>query len=153
MGKLNKYASGSRIMEVSFKIGRERFKFNLSEELKVDEDTVSRELMSQPNSYAFLLMIRAKLNKYVKNLDKEKKALRATKWEDLIQTKNPYTTRPWTKDEIQFKLDNDEEVDELDDKLMKRQYELELIDNCIRSFEQRSDLIRTLSANLRSQKL
>ena len=61
MKNLKKYSNSSSLMNIKIKYGEEIFKFNLKEELEINEDKINSELKEQPSIYGFLTLLHKKL--------------------------------------------------------------------------------------------
>ena len=75
MGKIGIYASTSKLMDIRIHYGDEKFKFNLYEELVVNENKINSELKEQPSAYSFNSMLKKKLIRRMKDREKEKEKI------------------------------------------------------------------------------
>lgn len=147
MGKLSKYAKESDIMNIDIKYGSERFKFNLNDELVIKETNRDNEIKNHPRSYAFLSMLNVKLKTVVKDLHTELKATYSSRLK-AIKDSGKYGSVK----EAEFAVLRDKKYKALQSKISYVEEKKEEIEVAVRSFEQRKDLLQTLSANTRREK-
>lgn len=137
-------------MDMVFSYGEELFKFNLYQELIIDENILDEELKSQPQSVAFLGLLSSKLNRYLKDEIIESKKSEA---ELKIKYKSeglPGIDRP-TKDDMLAKIDTLPKIIKHRRKINKLEEHVADINTCLKSFETRTFMLQTLSANTRSK--
>lgn len=149
MKKIRKYASTSDLMKVKIIFKSESIKFNLFEELVVDEETINKEIQEQPSSYAFLAMLHVKLIRVAKDKKAEMEKEYAKKYTKFKSTIDEETNRLYPKEyakEMAIKSDSFNEAIQV---YHQAEENAGIIGACVKSFEQRKDLIQTLSANLR----
>lgn len=145
MSKLIEYSSTSSIMDIKIKLNDKVYSFNLDKELKISESRVGVHLMNQARSYAFVAMLHKKL--IIKARDQQREISRAkdsavSKWAETMQITA-----------AKAKAANDLKVKKLENDLMQIEEARDTIEVCVRSFEMRKDLIQTLSANIRKEKI
>jgi len=152
MGRINKYASRSKLMDIHVQLGDEVFRFNLYEELAISEARVNTELLDQASSYAFLGMLHKKLLRAAK--DKELEVVKIYN-EGYIRFKkeiNEETGKPINDDLAKAKAATTSEYKLACTLAADIQEKTNLIKVCVDAFEQRKDLIQTISANLRKER-
>jgi len=148
-GQLIKYSFGSELMNITVKYGEEDFSFNLYAETTVDENTINREIQEQPSAYAFLGMLHKKLIR--KAVDK-KREMEKTYSDVYIKAKeriDENTGRPTAQELAKEKANASTRYQKAIMIYHDAQHEADIIEVCVRSFEQRQSLIQTLSANIR----
>jgi hypothetical protein len=150
-GKILKYAKTSDIMNVAIRYGREKFSFNLYEEIVIDENIITEEAKNQPTNYAFLTMLHKKLTRYCKDLELEMKKEYSKQMEKIRSEKDPSTGRPPSKDVCDVKIQASPSYQEKCRELISAEHNAEVIKVCVTSFEQRKDILQTISANLRKE--
>ena len=150
--KLLKYAESSDIMNITIKYGRERFSFNLNEELRINENIINSQIKDQPTSYAFLTMLQQKLIKLAKDKEFELQKIYARQLESLRGGKDPSTGRPPSKDSCEVIILASDEYQEKAKELVLIESNANTIRRAVEAFEQRKDILQTLSANLRKEK-
>lgn len=151
MGKINRFAAKSKLMEISITYGNEVFSFNLNEELQISEERLQREITEQPSSFAFLSMLHKKLLKSAKDLEMKMKAVRAQQYLNWKQDINPDTGRPYSDDQADAYAEVSKKYREALSIYLNALDQVNTIETAVKSFEMRSNLIQTLSANSRSK--
>lgn len=139
-----KYAKSSQLMNIQIKVGNELISFNLYEELKIDDNVLNRELKGQAPSQAFLIIVHKNLIKEISTMELDLKKIIASKWTTLKEGNHGMT-----KDDIKNKIDKNATVIMMNKKLIKLVYQKDMLEACIKAFEQRSNMLQTLSANTR----
>lgn len=150
--KLKRKISVSSILDIKIVYGSEHIRFNLAEELVINENKINEELKHQPSYYGFLRLLMNKLDR-VKNdkkveLDKVFSSLFINNKDDI----DPNTSRPYNNDIAEAKVLEDEEYLEAINNYNKALEDYNIIETCVQSFEQRSRIIQSISANLRDEK-
>lgn len=148
MSKLSDYKT-SRLNRITIKWQGETIKFNLFDELKISETALMKEIKLQPSYYGFLLMLHKKL---------------LTKFEDLkLARENRYYTvflqakdernngRALNDDVCKARAKTDTEYIQLSRQCIKVKDDADAIYSCVKGFEQRKDLLQTLSSNIRKE--
>ena len=151
-GQIIKYAFSSELMNVKVKYGDEDFSFNLYAEVIVDENTINREIQDQPSAYAFLLMLHKKL---IRTSQDKKREMEKTYSEMYIRFKekiDDLTGRPTANELAKEKATNSSKYQRTIMEYHEAQHQSDVVEVCVRSFEQRYSLIQTLSANIRKEK-
>jgi len=149
MKRIKKYASSSSLMDIKITYGDETFEFNLFDELVVDENKINQEIQEQPSAFAFLAMLHKKLLRISKDKKAELEQMYARaymRWKNKMDSE---TQRLYPKESAKELATKSPEYQ----KAIKIYHQAEenwgVIDACVKSFEQRKDLIQTLSANIR----
>ena len=145
MSKLIEYSSTSPIMDIKIKLNDKVYAFNLDKELRISENRVGAHLMNQARSYAFVAMLHKKL--IIKVRDHQKHIARVR---DLAISRHTDSMGIMA---AKAKSANDPKLKKLEDELMHIEEARDTIEVCVRSFEMRKDLIQTLSANIRKEKV
>lgn len=140
-------------MNIRIKYGDELFKFNLYEELVINENKINNELKQQPSYYGFMGLLLIKLQRSKDDAEAEvnkKEAMLFVKYKTEL---DPLTNRPYSKDLTEaLVIDNDEYQQAL--KVFNKVKEsVGIISMCLKSFEQRSHLLQSLSANRRNERI
>ena len=136
-------------MDVTIKFNGELIEFNLAKELKITEEIIDSEIKKQPSHFGFLLMLQAKLKKKFSDALVKKKKIQSEIWVDLKGTTNPATGSKYQKEDIQAIVETDEDYIKAQKIVNKVASEVDILEAAVRSFEQRSHLLQTLSANAR----
>lgn len=146
MKKLLKFAEDSDIMNLKIRYNKEIFEFNLDEELRINESNLDAHLKGHSRGYAFLAMLHVKLK--IKHRDQQKDVKR-TKDKFFAKYIGKYKTN--TQGEA-LMYSNHPEIQEKEDSLLRTEELRDMVEVCVRSFEQRKDLLQTLAANIRKEK-
>jgi len=149
MRKLRKYASSSSLMDIKITYGNETFEFNLFEELVVDENRINREIQEQPSSYAFLAMLHKKLFRISKDKKMEMEKAYARAYMKAKSQIDSDTNRLYPKESAKEMATKSPNYHLAIRYYHQAEEDWGVIDACVKSFEQRKDLIQTLSANIR----
>jgi len=154
MGKisnLQKYATKSKLMDIKIVYQGERIKFNLFEELVINENKVNSELKDQPGYYGFLLLLHKKLIRVSEDKKIEADKLWGKSFTDWKGEKDTATGRPHSKEMAKEMANQDEPWLKAISNYFKAKEQAGIIDSCVRSFEQRGHLIQSIAANLRKE--
>jgi hypothetical protein len=147
--KIPDYAASSKLMNILVTYGDEKFSFNLYEELVIDEDKINSEAQSQPSSYAFLNMLYKKLFR----LHKQSEYKLEKKYKKLFlrykKDKDPLSGKSMANDMVEAMVVVNPEYQEILAEHLELEGQLMAIEVCVKGFEQRVNLIQTLSANIR----
>lgn len=144
MTKLNKYASKAKLMHIRIKYNDEVFKFNLFEELQIVETKKNDQIKEHAQSAAFLLMLLKKFEILVKDLDKERKKVKATRLIKLRETSESVKV-------AEIRIDSDKKYITAVDALLEVEEVKGVLEACVTSFNDRKELLQTLSANVRKE--
>ena len=139
-------------MNITISYGTETFDFNLFKELVIDENKIDSEIKEQPSAYAFLGMLHKKLIRVMK--DKEKEAEKKY-WALFLLYKSQTdsaTGKPFSNDVAEAKATKNSEYQEKLQAYFDAELNCNIIETCVKSFEQRYSLIQTLSANIRKSR-
>jgi hypothetical protein len=149
--KLATYAESSSLMRINVSWGKETFKFNLYEELKISEDQITREAKEHPSSYAFLNML---LKKLILQVDASKSLMEkawSREYAKYKQKINPDTNRPYNDDLAKAKADTSPVVKERRLEYYSYKNDANILEVAVKAFESRGSLIQTISANVRNE--
>ena len=144
-------------MEVNIVFNGETIKFNLNDELKISETRMANELKEQPSIYAYISILHkkliiqhesfeVKLSKMYGKLFNNYKASKTSKHYEQ-------THRPPSDDVCKNYVLGATDYVDLQKKVLKAKEDMLTLGSIVRRFEQRADLIQTLSANMRKERL
>lgn len=151
MKKLKDISKTSKVNEIRIKYDGEIFKFNLGEELSINTTKINTELKEQPSYYGFLLLLRNRLLTQKEDLERQADKRYAHIYLKTAEKINPKTNRPYSdKAAIQTAIE-DEQYNIARTKFIQAKQNYNDINSCVISFEQRAQLIQSLSANLRNE--
>ena len=147
--KIKSLAKRSSLMDVSIQYGKDKIKFNLFEELQVDEARINDELKNQPSYYGFLSILAVKLKR---SMDDKKSQLLKVEKELFIEYKEDVdkaTGRPYSNDMAEALVIQEEDYQTALKEYLKAEEDYGIIKACVDAFTQRSHLVQSLSANIR----
>lgn len=143
--QLVRYAESSSLMNIKISYKGEVFKFNLFEELKIQDNVLNRSVKEQSISFAFLILLHKRLIRDINDHELETKRLKAKLW---VSTKENKQSRQ-TKEDLKNSLDMNPKILFREKQHIRLKSNIDIIEACIRAFEQRSNQLQTLSANIR----
>ena len=148
MKRLIKYRK-SEVNQISIRYKNEDFEFSLWQELSIDEDNIEKELKTQPSYYGFLLLLQKKLNTRFEDFKRRRRKvygkllLRAKSQKVGSRFMNDETARAWVESHPQF--------DKITKLCIKAKDDADTIYAAVQGFQQRKDLLQTLSSNRRKE--
>lgn len=155
MRKLSSIAEKSSLMFVSITYNGEKIRFNLNEELKIVENNISKDLTSQPRIYAFLSTLHKKLIIQYEGLEAQKNKLYGKLFNSykISKTTKHYEAlrRPPSDDICTNLVNTNSQFTELVEKTLQAKQDMLMMASIVRAFEQRADLLQTISANRRRE--
>lgn len=150
--RIKLYSKTSSVMDVNIIFGHEQFTFNLYDEIIISEEKLNKEVMDQPTAYSFLLMLSKKLLSSMKDKEKEMDKRFSEVYVAYKKKLNPETQRPYDKDYAYHIANASIKHQSAKEAYLKAKDDYETIMTCVESFNQRSYLLQTLSANTRKEK-
>jgi hypothetical protein len=147
--KITEYSSRSELMEINISYGKEDFSFNLNSELVIDENKINHEAQVQPSSYAFLNMLWKKLIRASKQAEKKMEKKEAELFIKYKGTIDETTGKKNANETARARVLVNPAYISLQEQFIEAEHQAMVIEVCVKAFEQRSNLIQTLSANLR----
>lgn len=150
--KILRYSKKSSVLDVSIKYGGEIIRFNLGNELKIDEGRINDELMEQPSYYGFLTLLNNRLERVENDKKAELSKISSKLLIEFKQEKDPTTGRGYSNEVAKALVENQKEYQEALEDYHKAKENKGIISSCVESFNQRSYLLQTLSANVRREK-
>lgn len=151
MKKLEKYINKSPLMYIRIRYGTEIFKFNLYEELIINENKINTELKEQPSYYGFVGMLLIKLQRSKDDIEAELNNTEARLYIKYKTEINSNTNRENPKDLAEALVINHKDYQDTLLKFHKLKESVGIIKQCLLAFEQRSNLLQSLSANRRKE--
>lgn len=142
----------SPIMEINIETPDGKYKVNLTEELKIKEVNISKDLLSQPTHYAFITMLHKSMIKKLAQLKVEEKKAYASAYLKYKSKINPETNRPNSDDVAKQKAELDKNYLLQQKRVINVHHDVNRLETCVRAFEQKASMLQTLSANLRKEK-
>lgn len=152
MKRLFKYRS-SKINHVYIKFGNETINFNIFEEAKINEDDIEREIKSQPSKYAFLFVLHKKLLTKFETLRQNRQELYGKLYAISKGKVSKHTGRPFSDDLSKAWVESHSKYVKATKDCIAAKDAADILQGCVRAFEQRKDLIQTLSSNTRKERI
>lgn len=121
-------------------------KINITKELSINESIINSQLKDSPSSYAFLCMLK---NKYIKErdkLDREKEIAYSEAW---LYYKS--SDSKMNNDTANHKANTNKKYISIYNKWQKISNIAENLISICRAYENRENILRTISANLRKE--
>jgi hypothetical protein len=148
MGKSKLKGYGDlKVNNISIVYDGEKIRFNLFEEVSINENRLDQEIKSQPSLYAFLILIQKKLNTRFEGLKQERKKLYGQLF--LRAKQRSHAGRPYNDEMAKAWVESHKKYVTITSNCIKAKDEADVLYAAVRAFEQRKDLIQTLSSNNR----
>jgi hypothetical protein len=148
-GKLKKLASRSDLMNISIVHGKERIKFNLFEELVVNENKLNDELKNQPSYFAYLSTLSIKLKRISEDKKQQMNKIYHQIFVKYKSQSNENTGRVNSNEYSEALTIIEPEYQKALKDYNKAEEDFGIIKAAVDAFNQRSNLIQTISANIR----
>lgn len=149
--KLIRYAQKSELMNLTITYDGKVYKFNMFEELSVNEDVINKELKEQASSYFFLTRLHKTVIKQYELLEAKKNRTWATLYVRYKSEVNKLTNRPNSDDLVKELVEKNKLYSKIINETILIKNQMEILTSAVRSFEQRKDLIQSLAANVRKE--
>lgn len=129
---------------LKFKYEGKRYKIDILKELQINPNTINSQIKDQPSNYYFLCLVR---NKFSIELEKAEQAMNRA----YARAYSKYKEMDYNNDHASNKASINKEYIILQEKYLELKNLVEDIKSATRSFEQRANLIQTISNNLRTK--
>lgn len=139
-------------MDISIKYGKESIKFNLFEELVINENRINEEIKEQPSYYGFLLILKSKLERLKNDKQASVNKLFAELYVNYKSRIDSNTNRPYANDYVEARINKNKDYTKAIAQVNKAVENLAIVTACVEAFHQRSFLLQSLSANVRKEK-
>jgi hypothetical protein len=151
MSKIKKYITSSPLLNIKIKYKSEIFKFNLYDELIINEDKINTEIKEQPSYYGFIGLLLVKLQRQKDDIEAELNKVDAKLFIKYKTNINLSTNRENSKDLAEALVKDDRTYQDQLTRFNKVKESVGIIQQCLRAFDQRSHLLQSLSANRRRE--
>lgn len=151
MKKLNKYRKSS-INIVHINYGGKTFNFNIYEETKISEEAMEAEIKTQPSKYAFLFILHKKLLARFETLKQNREQLYARLY-GQSKSRVQASGRAYTDEASKAWVEGHKKYKTITEACIKAREDADILQGCVRAFEQRKDLLQTLSSNIRKERI
>jgi hypothetical protein len=150
MKRLIRYKT-SQVNQINIRYGKEVIKFNLFAEVRIIESQLEKELKYQPSYYGFLLLLHKQLMAEFEKLKHERKRVHGLLYLNAKDRKA--TNGRFHSDEgAKAYADSHKRFLRISTQCIKVREDADKIYACVRAFEQRKDLMQTLSSNIRKER-
>lgn len=149
MKKLIAYRK-SPINNIRIRYNGELVSFNLMSELRIDRTSLNEHLKKQPGYYGFCLLLHKKLMAQFERLKHERMGVYGKLF---IYAKEHRTlnSRPYSDETAKSWVESHKKFKEVSERCIKAREDADLMYTCVRSFEQRKDLLQSISSNIRAE--
>jgi hypothetical protein len=151
MNKLKKYITSSPLLNIKIKYKSEIFRFNLYDELVINEDKINTEIKEQPSYYGFIGLLLVKLQRQKDDVEAELNKVNAKLFIKYKTGINSSTNRENSKDLAEALVKDDRTYQDQLTRFNKIKESVGIIQQCLKAFDQRSHLLQSLSANRRRE--
>ena len=136
-------------MKVSFNKLKVKFQGNdleidLNKELKINEDIINSQLCDSPSSYYVLCSLRDKYIKERNALEREKDEAYSQLW---VYYKD--ANERWNNDYVTNKVISSKKYSSIYERYLKAEARASQFISLCKAYESRTDILRTINANLR----
>ena len=121
-------------------------RIDVTKELSINEGIINSQLKDSPSSYAFLCMLR---NKYIKERTKLEREMERAYSEAWLYYKS--SDSKMNNDTAAHKANSNKKYISLNEQYQKVNYIAENLISVCRAYENRENILRTISANLRKE--
>lgn len=122
-----------------------KYLIDLNEELRIDENVIDSSLRKSPSNYALLVMVRDKLLYERDTLSKEKDIAYSKAWLYYKESGN------MSNETASHKAELNKAYQGCLERYQKAEYKANKLISICRAYENRENILRTISANLRKQ--
>ena len=126
------------------KIDGQEIIIDISKELSIDENLINSQLRDSPSSYYLLCRVRDKYIKLRDSLEREKDIAYSKVWTYLKDS-----NERWNNEYVSHKANTNNKYVSLYDKYLKACDKANLYISICKAYEDRTNILRTLNANLR----
>ena len=126
------------------KIDGQEIIIDISKELSIDENLINTQLRDSPSSYYLLCRVRDKYIKLRDSLSREKDIAYSKVWTYLKDS-----NERWTNEYVSHKANTNNKYISLYNKYLKACDKANLYISVCKAYEDRTNILRTLNANLR----
>jgi hypothetical protein len=142
---------GSKVSNISIKYGSELHRFNLIDIVQINEHTIERELKRQPGYYGFCLLLQKKLTTLHEELKQERKRLYGKLYLRAKSHLKSDNGRGYSDEAAKAYVLCNKEYVRITKACIESKDHADTMWAVIRAFEQRKDLMQTISSNKRKE--
>lgn len=149
MKRLNAYRK-SKVLDIKIRFNGELVSFNLATELRVNPDIINDNLKTQPGYYGFCLLLHKKLLSRFEQLKMERDAVYGKIFLNAKATKN-MNGRPYSDDAARAYTESHKKFKDISLQCIKAREDADIISAAVKGFEQRKDILQSISSNIRKE--
>jgi len=143
-------------MEVEITLDGEVFKFHLGNELKIVENKINNMVKTQPAGYGFISMLHKRMLAKLRELERRKKSTHSklflhhssSRTTKFYKANNKYPN----KDLAAASAEQDKKYQRIIREITRIESNISILEVCVRSMELKSNLLQTLSSNVRKER-
>jgi hypothetical protein len=151
MSRISKY-SKSKINIISIQYGEEKITINVAREAKIDSNNIEDEIKRQPSNYGFLFMLHKRLLTEFEHLKLRRKSI----FGELLAAAKRRTNssgRPLSDNDAKAWVESNKKYIRISERCINKRDEADQVLGAVRALEQKKDLLQSLSANLRTERI
>lgn len=142
---------GSTLSTITVKYGKEVHRFNLIDIVQISEHTIDRELKRQPGYYGFCLLLQKKLNTAYEQLRQDRKRLWGHLYLRAKENLKSNSGRGYSDEAAKAYVLCNKKYVAITKACIQAKDSADTIYAVIKAFEQRKDLMQTISSNKRKE--
>lgn len=127
-----------------------KIEVDLAKEFKITREKITDHLLRQPSKYGYFLAARARLQKVVNDLELKGNEMYGRAYQKAKQSKS--SGRGLSNEDARTEADLNKDYLLTMRDLNVAKENLQLLDGCVKAFEQRASILQTLSANQRAER-
>lgn len=152
MNPLAKY-KGHSLNTICIRYEKEEIIINLAKAAKITEDNIEAEIKNQPSYYFFLFSLHKKLLTKFELLKLQRKSTYGRLYAIAKDRKSSSTGRFLTETAVKAWVESHKKYLQASEACIRARDQADAVLGAVRSFEQRKDLLQTLSSNIRKERL
>lgn len=151
MDQLRKYRR-SPINIISIRYEKESIRINVAQAARIREADIEGEIKNQPSYYAFLFMLHKRLLTKFELLKLKRKSLFSRLYAEA-KDRTGKNGRPLSETAVKAWVEGRKQYLQASEKCIRARDEADQLQAAVRAFEQRKDLLQTLSSNIRKERI
>lgn len=141
----------SKILDIRIRYNGELIVFNLATELRIQRVMLNENLKKQPTYYGFCLLLHKKLLAIFEQLKSDREAAYGRLFLKAKSTK-VMNGRPYSDDAAKAYVESHKEFTGITTQCIKARQDADIVWAAVKGFEQRKDLLQSISSNVRNEK-
>lgn len=140
-----------KVLNIHINYNGEKISFNLASELRINYDDINGNLKTQPGYYGFCLLLHKRLLGNFERLKMERDSVYGRLFLKAKETKL-MGNRPFSDDASKAWVESHKEYKQITLDCIKAREDADVIQAAVKGFEQRKDLLQSISSNIRNEK-